>query len=101
MDEQIIQVPTVDGQVGREGLSKIFNELGTPIAGRLYARVSELKQARSGAYPLDESFLKLVEFVDGAFEEVLQSLVALELEARSNFDGEPRNVIVELVEDGG
>ncbi|AMJ43663.1 hypothetical protein [Corynebacterium stationis] len=98
MKEEQINVHARDGKFGVEEFKTVLDELGTPITGSLYAKIDELRKERAGKYSTpQEAVSALVSFMDSALSEVVTSLVAIELAAKS--DGQKRSVTVNLIED--
>lgn len=98
MKEEQINVHTRDGKFGVEDFKAVLDEIGAPSTGSLLAKIDELRKERAGEYSTpQEATQALVSFMDSALDEVVVSLVAIELAAKS--DGQKRSVTVNLIED--
>lgn len=97
MMEESIDIPTRNGEVMREDVVRLFEQLGAPQAASLLARLTKLQEEVQGSYPVEEAVPALFSYVDKALREVVTSLSVLELAIKS--DGQPRDVTVNLIEE--
>lgn len=98
MNKEEIDVHSRDGLIAAEEFVNVLNELGASTAGKLYTKLGELRKKRAGSYESPEEAIDaVVTFLDSALQEIVASIAAVEVAAKS--DGEPRHFTLNFVED--
>lgn len=98
MDKEVYEVPSHNGKISTDDLADLLEKLGGVTSSSLAKKLKALQDQRSGSYSPEEAIGELFRYVDRALAEVVSSLFVLEMNLKS--DGEPRDVLINLVDDG-